>query len=95
MFVSLKFSLHKFLKRPDMSLRLQEQSVISGWESFVAEVHKSARGKSRALYVTPQGALVVQVQSHLWLQELTFFKKELERRITNKNKSITSIRFVA
>jgi len=95
MFVSLKFSLYKFLRRPDISLKLQEQSVISGWESIVVEVHKSARGKSRALYVTPQGALVVQVKSHLWLQELTFSKKELERRIADKNKSITSIRFVA
>lgn len=95
MFVSINFFLDKFSKRPAISLKLQEQSVISNWENIVASVHKSARGKSRALYVTPQGALVVQVTSHLWLQELTFFKKELEKRTSQKNKDITSIRFIA
>ena len=93
MFVSINFFLNKFSKRPGISLKFQEQSVISSWESIVGGVHKSARGKSRALYVKPNGELVVRVVNHLWLQELTFFKKELEKRTSDKNKDITSIRF--
>ena len=94
MFVSIKFFLNKFSKRPDISLKIQEQSVKASWESIVENVHKSARGKSRALYVKPNGELVVQVANHLWLQELTFFKKELEKRISDKNKDIKSIRLI-
>ena len=94
MFVSIKFSLNRFVKRPNISLKLQEQSLIANWESIVGSVHKSARGKSRALYVTRAGVLVVQVANHLWLQELSFFKRELEKRTSDKNKDITSIRFI-
>lgn len=94
MFVALKFYLDKFSKRPALSLKLQEQSVKADWESIVGSVHKRARGKSRALYVKPNGELVVQVTNHLWLQELTFFKKELEKRTSAKSKGIISIRFI-
>lgn len=91
---SIKPYLTKFQNRPAISLKFQEQSVRGSWEDIVGRVHKSARGKSRALYTKPNGELVVQVANHAWLQELAFFKKELEVRVSKKSKNITSIRLI-
>ncbi len=87
--------LAKFLLRPGVSLRIEEAGLCSRWDEIIENVHKSAKGKSKALYVTGQNELVVRVADHAWLQEIAFSREEIMKRIKKEYQSIKSIRFVA
>lgn len=87
--------LAKFLRRPQISSKLQEASLCSRWGEIIEDIHKGARGKSKALYVTKQNELVVRVANHIWLQEIAFLREEIMERIKKEYEPIKSIRFVA
>jgi len=95
MFSSIRPYLAKFLRRPEVSSRIQEVGLCSRWDEIIEGVHKNARGKSRALYVTGQNELVVRVADHVWLQEIAFSREEIMKRIKKEYGLIKSIRFVA
>ena len=93
MFVDIKPYILKFSKRPEVVAGLHEQRLISDWQNIVGSVNKSARDKSKALYVDSGGELVVRVRDHLWLQELAFCKNEIEKDV-GKNTQIKSVRLI-
>ena len=93
MFVGIKSYILKFSKRPDISQSLEEQNIKKNWQEIVGSINKSARGKSEALYVNQRGELLVRAKDHLWLQELTFYKEDIKRAVS-QNPSIKSVRLV-
>ena len=93
MFVGIKPHIVKFSRRPEVVVGLHEQKLINEWQDIVGSINKSARGKSKALYVNSKGELVVRVRDHLWLQELAFCKNEIEKEIS-KNTQIKSVRLI-
>jgi hypothetical protein len=95
MLSSIRPYLAKFLRRPGFSSKIQEADLCSRWDEIIENVHKSAKGKSRALYVTGQNELVVRVADPLWLQEIAFSREEIMKRVKTECQSIKSIRFVA
>lgn len=95
MFLSIRPYIRKFFRRPEVSLRLEEESLRSRWGEIIEGVHTGAKGKSQVLYVSEQNELVVQVADHLWLQEIAFSKEEIMKRIKKEYQLIKSIRFIA
>jgi len=93
MFFSIKPFLAKFSNRPEIVVKLQEQQLIEGWEDVVTSIHKSARGKSQALYLK-DGELTVRVANHLWLQELSLYKEEVRQRLAKKYTKVKGVRFI-
>lgn len=94
MFVNIKPYIAKFLNRPNIIQKLQEQQVKNEWQDIIETFNKSARDKSEALYIKENGELVVKVVNHLWLQEMMFYKKEIEEELTKKYKTVKSLRLV-
>ncbi|MFY9457945.1 MAG: DciA family protein [Candidatus Spechtbacterales bacterium] len=93
MLISIRSYIAKFSKRPDINQNLEEQILKSQWQDIVSSVNKSARDKSQALYINKSGDLVVKVRNHLWLQELTFYKEEIRKKLT-KTSSVKSIKLI-
>lgn len=87
--------LAKFLRRPQISSKLREANVCSRWGEIIEGIHKGAKGKSQALYVTGQNELIVRVEDPLWLQEIAFSREEIMERIKKEYEPIKAIRFVA
>jgi len=94
MLQSIRPFLLKFSSRPEITLKLQEQQLIKGWQDIMGSINKSARGKSQALYLKDNGELVVRAANHLWLQELSFYAEEVRQRLAKKYKKVERVRFV-
>jgi len=102
MLLNIKSQLARFLKRPELAIKLEEQKIITSWQDTITSINKSAQDKSQALYIKKDGELVVRVVDHLWLQEMTFYKEDIKQALNlklsaeqnKKEETIKSIRFV-
>lgn len=93
MFIRIRSYIARFVKRPEISVNLQCEIIKREWQNTVSAINKSARDKSQALYINQRGELVVRVVNHAWLQELTFYKEEIRKKLA-KTSSIKSIRLI-
>lgn len=95
MFSSIRPYIRKFLRRPEIFLKIEEANLRSRWGEIIEDIHTNAKGKSQALYVTEQNELVVRVADPIWLQEIAFSREEIMKRIKKEYGPIKSIRFIA
>ncbi|MDX2183594.1 MAG: DUF721 domain-containing protein [Gemmatimonadaceae bacterium] len=65
---------------PQLGARLQAASVVDLWADAVGP---QIAAISRALRVTPDGGLVVEVSTHGWMQELSMMERELLSRLSS------------
>jgi len=93
MFIGIKPTLFKFAKRPEVASKLNEQRIRKDWPGIVRSVNERAVGKSEALEVKNK-TLIVRVVNSLWLQEMFFYRNELDKKLYKYDKNISSIRFV-
>lgn len=77
-----------------MSTGLEAENVKKNWEDLIKKINRNAAGKTQALFVSKNKELVVRVQDHLWLQEMSFYRDHILKQLTQKNKTIESIRFI-
>lgn len=93
MFIRIRSHIAKFAKRPEIRQNLQGEMLKTEWQNIVGSINKSAKDKSKALYVNERGELVVRVRDHAWLQELTFYKEEIKKKLA-KTSSVKSVRLI-
>jgi hypothetical protein len=93
MFISIKPAIFQFSKRPDITVKINEQEVRKNWEKIIASINKQALNNTDVLYLNSANELVVKVKNHLWMQEMVFYKKELLNALNGKG--VKTIRFVA
>lgn len=65
-------------QHPTMESRLGTASVVDAWSAVVGP---QIAAVARALRVTADGGLVVEVQSNAWMQELSMMERELLDRL--------------
>lgn len=94
MFVKIKSIISRFVTRPEVATKFQEQKVKNEWQKIVASMNPKAMDKSEVIEISSRQELIVRVVNHLWLQEMAFYKEELKQRINQKNFKIHSIRFI-
>jgi len=93
MFSGIKPILHRFSQRRELSVKLDEQRIKKDWQKIIQTTNRQAVGKSEALEVKNK-TLIVKVVNNLWLQEMFFYRHELDKKLARYNKDIVSIRFV-
>lgn len=64
--------------RPALSSRLDAATAVDAWE---AAVGPQIAAVARARHVSADGALVVEVTTHAWMQELSLLEPELVTRL--------------
>ena len=94
MFVRIKPIIRKFSERPEVACKLGEQNIKNEWEGIIKKVNVAAAGKSQVFEVK-KGEIVVRVPSHLWMQELIFFKSELILEVRRAHADVKEIRFIS
>lgn len=95
MFIRIKKAVMQFSKRPEVLLKLQEQQVKLKWEQIIKTVNPRAAGKTEAIGINQNKELVIRVANHLWLQEMRFYKNNLDKKILQDYKDIISLKFIA
>ena len=93
MFSGIKPILHRFSQRRELSVKLDEQRIKKDWQKIIQTTNRQAIGKSEVLEVKNK-TLIVKVVNNLWLQEMFFYRHELDKKLARYNKDIVSIRFV-
>jgi predicted nucleic acid-binding Zn ribbon protein len=63
---------------PQLGARLDAATVVDRWADAVGP---QIAAISRALRVTPDGGLVVEVSTHGWMQELSMMERDLLSRL--------------
>ena len=93
MFVGIKSYIFRFSKRSEVASGLSEQKIKDDWQKIIKAFNKQAVDKSDVIGVK-SGTLIVRVINSLWLQEMFFYKSELDKTLLKYDKNITSIKFV-
>jgi predicted nucleic acid-binding Zn ribbon protein len=97
MFFSIRSQIFKFKKRGDVSSGLKGQEIINKWSEIVSKVNVAAKHHTSVVSFEENKELVINVDSVVWLQELSFYNKTLKDQINNKygEDTVKSIRFIA
>jgi predicted nucleic acid-binding Zn ribbon protein len=66
-------------QHPTIEARLETATVVDAWAAVVGP---QIAAVTRALRVTPDGGLVVEVGTHAWMQELTLMERDLLARLS-------------
>lgn len=93
MLISIRPTVNKFYKRPQIALKLEEQKIKTGWQDIMQSINPKGINKTEALYINENKELVVRVSNHLWLQEMVFYKKDFDKKLAGYI-NINSVRFV-
>lgn len=94
-FHSLKPQFIKFSRRPALTAGLEAENVKKNWEDAVKDINSGVTQKTQPLFINKNKELIVKVADHLWLQEMSFYRDYILKKLTQRNKTIIkSIRFI-
>ena len=87
----LSVMLTGVLDRLGLSSQLAEYRAVTSWSKAVGE----QIGKHTQAEWIDKGELIVKVDSHVWIQELTFLKPEIIKRLNLElgRETVKDIRF--
>lgn len=94
MFRLLKPYLLKFSKKSSVAEGLEVENIKKNWEDAILKINRGAAGKTHPLFVNKNKELVVRVEDHLWLQEMSFYRHHILKKLAKNSKAIESIRFI-
>jgi predicted nucleic acid-binding Zn ribbon protein len=82
------------LKHAGLSDRVSQAAVFPEWQTLVGP---QIAGVTEPILLQQDGTLVVMVQTHAWMQELTFLEPELLKRINRDpaRPPVTKLRWMA
>lgn len=81
-------ALEGYLNRARLKRRLKQASVVPEWAELVGE---DIARVTTPHHVTPDGVLIVSVESASWMQELTLMSPEILRKLGAHGKGIRRI----